>query len=162
MLKEARKTSWSENISDRGMDAKKLYTLICNLTNNNKDIPLQKSQNDEGLFNEFAQYFMSKIKSILNTLDSHPLYKPMRRDVPKLARLSKITEDQVKRIIRSMPLKCCELDVMPTVILKLILLSVITPITKLINESLEKVFADKWKTATIKPLLKKNCHRVDM
>ena len=99
---------------------------------------------------------MSKIKSIRDTLDSHPLYKPTRRVVPKLSRFSKIMEDQVKRIIRSMPSKSCELNVMPLIILKQILPSVITRITKLINGSLEKgVFADKWKTAIIKPLLKK-------
>ena len=68
------------------------YTLINNLTNNNKDNPLQKSESDEGLANEFAQYFMSKIKSIRDTLDSHPLYK-RRMDVPKLSRFSRITED---------------------------------------------------------------------
>ena len=72
------------------MDAKKLYTLINNLTNNTKDNLLPKSQSDEGLANEFAQYFMSKIKSIRDMLDSHPLYKPTRRDVPKLSRFSKI------------------------------------------------------------------------
>ena len=63
MLKEARETPWTEKIRDCGTDAKKLYTLINNLTNNNKDNPLPKSQSDEGLANQFAQYFMSKIKS---------------------------------------------------------------------------------------------------
>ena len=71
------------------MNAKKLYTIINNLTNNTKDNSLPKSQSDEGLANEFAQYFMSKIKSIKDTLDSHPLYKPTRRDVPKLSRFLK-------------------------------------------------------------------------
>ena len=155
MVKEARKATWNEKISDCGMDAKKLYTLINNLTNNNKDNPLPKSQNDQELANELAQYFMIKIKSIRDTLGSHPLYKPTRRDVPKISRFSKIMEDQVKRIIRSMPSKCCELDVIAMIILKQILPSVIIPITKLINESLKKgAFADKWKTFTIKPLLK--------
>ena len=64
MLKEAQKTTWAKKIRDGGTDAKKLYTLINNLTNNNKDNPLPKSQSDEGLANEFAQYFMGKIKSI--------------------------------------------------------------------------------------------------
>ena len=97
----------------------------------------------------------AKIKSIRDMLDSHPLYKPTRREVPKHSRFSKITDDQVENIIRSMQSKC-ELDVMPLTILKQILPSLIMPITKLINESLEKgVFADKWKTANIKPLLKK-------
>ena len=120
------------------MDAKKLYTLINNIANNNKDNPLPKSQNDEELANEFAQYFISRIKSIRDTLYSHPLYKPTRRDVSKLSRSSKITEDQVKRITRSMSSKCCELSVIPLIILKQILRSVTTPITKLINEPLEK------------------------
>ena len=155
MLKETRKAIWTEKISDCGTDAKKSYTLINNLTNNNKDNPLPKSQSDEGLANEFAQYFMSKIKSIRDTLDSHPLYKPTRRDVHELSRLSKIMEDQVKRIIRSMPSKCCEPDVMLLTIFKQILPSVIIPMIKLINDSLEKgVFVDKWKTTIIMPLLK--------
>ena len=145
------------------MDAKKLCTLINNLTTNTKVNPLPKSQSDGGQANGFAQYFMSKIKSIRDTLDSHPLYKPARRDVPKLSRFSKIMEDQIERIIRSMPSKCCECDVMPLEILKQIFPSIITPITKLINKSLEKgVFADKWKTAIIKPLIKKSHLRFDV
>ena len=107
MLKEDRKINWTEKISDCGTDAKKLYTLINNLTNNNKDIPLLKLQIDERLANEFAKYFMSKFKSIRDTLDNHPLYKQTRREVPKLSRLSKVTEDQVEKIIRRMPSKCC-------------------------------------------------------
>ena len=41
MLKEAQKTTWAEKIKDCGTDAKKLYTLINNLINNNKDNPYQ-------------------------------------------------------------------------------------------------------------------------
>ena len=106
---------------------------------------------------------MSKIKLIRDTLDSHPLYKPTRREVPMFSRFSSITEDQVEKIIRSMPSKCCELDVMPPPILKQIMPSIITPITNLKNESLENgIFTNKWRTAIIKPLLKKSRFRVDM
>ena len=99
---------------------------------------------------------MSKIKSIRDSLDSHPLYKPIRREVPKFSRFSRITEDQVEKIMRCMPSKCCELDVMPPKIMKQIIPSIITPITNLINNSLENgVFANNWKMAIIKPLLKK-------
>ena len=99
---------------------------------------------------------MSKIKSIRDSLDGHPLYKPIRREVPKFSRFSRITEDQVEKIMRSIPSKCCELDVMPPKIMKQIIPSIITPITNLINNSLENgVFANNWKMAIIKPLLKK-------
>ena len=47
-------------------------------------------------------------------------------------------EDQIERIVRSISSKYCELDAMPLEILKQILPSVITPITKLVNKSLEK------------------------
>ena len=145
-----------KKIKDCGIDTKKLYTLINNLTNNNKDNPLPESQSDEDLANQFAHYFMSKIKSIRDSLDSHPLYKPAKREVPKFLRFSRITEDQVEKIMRSMPSKCCELYVMPPKIIKQIIPSIITPITNLINNSLENgVFANNWKTAIIKPLLKK-------
>ena len=134
MLKEARKTTWTEKIRDCGTDAKKLYTLTNNLTNNNKDNPLPKSQSDEGPANQFAQYCMSKIKSIRDTLDSNPLHKPKRRDVPKFSKFSRITENQVEKIIRSMPPTCCELDAISPTILKQIVPSIITPVTNLINE----------------------------
>ena len=38
MLKEARKITWTEKICDCGTDAKKLYTLINNLTNKPRTI----------------------------------------------------------------------------------------------------------------------------
>ena len=53
MLREAQKTTWTEKIKDCGTDAKKLYTLINNLTNNNNENPLPKSESDEGLAKEF-------------------------------------------------------------------------------------------------------------
>ena len=143
MLKEAQKTTWAEKIKECGTDAKKLYTLINNLTNNNKDNPLPESQSDEGLANQFAQYVMSKIKAIRDSLGSHPLYKPTRREVPKLSRFSRITEDQVEKIMRSVPSKCCKLDVVAPKIMKQIIPSIITPITNLINNLLEnEVFAN--------------------
>ena len=99
---------------------------------------------------------MSKIKSIRDSLDSHPLYKPIRREVPTFSRFSKMTEDQVEKIMRGMLSKCCELDVIPPKIRKQIIPSIITPITNLINNSLENgIFANNWKMAIIKPLLKK-------
>ena len=52
--------------------------------------------------------------------------------------------------------KSCELDPLPTTVLKEILPSVIGPLTKIINVSLtQRIFADMWKVAVIRPLIKK-------
>ena len=107
--------------------------FINNLTNKNKENPLPESKSDECLANQFGQYFMSKIKSIRDSLDGHPLYKPTRREVPKFSRFSRITEEQVEKIIKGTSSKCCELDVMPPKIMKQIIPSIITTITNLSN-----------------------------
>ena len=50
----------------------------------------------------------------------------------------------------------CELDVVPTTLLTDILPHIIDTLVKIINASLEQgVFAEKWKVATVRPLLKK-------
>ena len=52
--------------------------------------------------------------------------------------------------------KCCELDVLQPTLLKKLLPYIIKPMTYLINASFSNgVFASNWKTAIIKPLLKK-------
>ena len=55
-----------------------------------------------------------------------------------------------------MPVKTCESDAIPTQILKGVLPHIITPLTTLINLSLQEgVFAESWKMAIICPLIKK-------
>ena len=55
-----------------------------------------------------------------------------------------------------MPTKSCELDTIPTKLLNKLLPSIAPFITKLVNVSLCKgVFANNWKIALVKPLLKK-------
>ena len=67
-----------------------------------------------------------------------------------------LMEDKVTKVIMSMASKSCEINPVPTNLLKEILPQVIKPITKIINTSLELgVFASQWKVAIVKPLLKK-------
>ena len=52
--------------------------------------------------------------------------------------------------------KSCELDAIPTTTLKQVLDTIIVPITRIVNVLLENgLFAPKWKTAIVHPLLKK-------
>ena len=58
-------------------------------------------------------------------------------------------------IIKSMVSKSCELDVIPTALLKDILPHIIDTLVKIINASLEQGdFAEKWKVAIVRPLLR--------
>ena len=59
-------------------------------------------------------------------------------------------------IMKPMANKSCELDVVPTTLLKNILPHIIDTLIKIINASLEQgVFAEKWNMAIVRPLLKK-------
>ena len=59
-------------------------------------------------------------------------------------------------VISSLKSKSCELDPIPTTILKVMLPKLLPLITKIVNKSLrEGAFCRDWKTAVVRPLLKK-------
>ena len=66
-----------------------------------------------------------------------------------------MTEKQVSVVIASLKSKSCELDAIPTTILKKMLSDVIPLITKIVNIYLtDGHFCRDWKTAVVRPLLK--------
>ena len=67
-----------------------------------------------------------------------------------------MTENQFELIIKNMMSKHCELDCIPTHVLKEMMPVVLPTITKIVNLSLSMgIFSKQWKTAIVKPLLKK-------
>ena len=108
--------------------------------------PFPDSENDEMLANQFADYFTEKIRAIRVRLEENPTYKPQETAKAFMSKFDRVTESEVAKCIRSMASKSCELDVIPTTILKQVLDTVIIPITSIINVSLEnRIFASKWK-----------------
>ena len=73
-----------------------------------------------------------------------------------LQHLLPMTNKEIEREILSMKNKTCELDTIPTNLLKDILLTVLETITQIVNMSLTTgTFPLDWKTAIIRPLIKK-------
>ena len=133
-----------------------MYTLVNNLTCRRTVTPFPDSENDVTLANEFANYFMEKIRVITSRLEKHPMYKPQETANAFISKFEMVSESEVAECIRSMASKLCELDAIPTRILKQVLNTVIVPITRIVNVSLEEgIFALKWKTAIVRPILKK-------
>ena len=118
--------------------------------------PLPPGKTDDQLAEDFAEFFMSKILTIKDSLVDHPLYRPKPTNIPKFDAFKELREEDVKKLIRKMKTKSCELDILPTNILKEMLEDLLPTITKFINISLTKaIFIDKWKNALVRPLLKK-------
>ena len=157
MIRRAKTHTLSSQVIEAGKDTKKLFRLIDVMTGKNKSNPLPPSRNAEELAEEFATFFINKIRKIREALDTGPKFKPTQKSSSKsLENFTNLTEDEVEKIIMSMPTKSCRLDALPTKVLKDIVIPLLPLLTKIINMLLtEGMFAEEWKVAIIHPLLKK-------
>ena len=146
----------SEKVSGCSQDTKKLYSIVNGLIGRTVENPMPESESDEQLAEDFADYFMEKIKKIWDSLSGYQKYKLNHKSTPTFSAFKPITKEEAAKLIGKMASKSCELDPLPTTLLKEILPSVIGPLTKIINVSLTQgIFADTWKVAVIRPLIKK-------
>ena len=108
------------------------------------------------LADEFAEFFIEKIHRIRQQFTYTDAYISESSDIPHLSQFSPLTEKEVGRVINSMQSKSCELDAIPTSLLKRLIDKCLPHITKIVNISLtEGIFSDKWKVAIVRHLLKK-------
>ena len=157
MLMKSKRDTLKQKVDACGKDTKKLYKLVAELTGTQAENPLPPGKTDQELSEEFADFFISKITKIRDGLAEHPKYIPTStRDIPQMDRFDDLSEEEVGKIIHRMATKSCESDTLPTQFIKEGIETMLPVITKLTNISLRcGVFATKWKTAIIRPLLKK-------
>ena len=69
-----------------------------------KSNPLLPSMSNEELAEEFATFFINKIRKIRDALDTCPKFKPTQHSNSKsFVNFTKLAEDEVEKIIMSMP-----------------------------------------------------------
>lgn len=147
---------YSSKVEQYKGDAKSLYKLVFSLTGAESENPLPEDKNDRDLAEEFADFFIGKIENIRSSLAHHPNYKPTYRHCSQLTEFESYEEEEVKGLIEELNTKSCELDVLPTSVLKRFTSVLLPLLTKLVNISLrEGVFPKQWKCAIIRPLIKK-------
>ena len=138
-------------------DIRKLYQITNEMTGSVSINPLLECTNHEELANEFADFFLEKIVNIRKLfLNENIMEFSVKESVPQFISFSPMTEKQVRGIISDMKTKSCELDPIPTRIIKDNLDLFLPLLTKLVNLSLHGgKFHDDWKCAIVRPLLKK-------
>ena len=100
---------------------------------------------------------MNKMQKIRNNLTENPVHQPTGKSIPSLTKFRTFTQTEVRKIIFSLKTKSCKLDILPTKLLKECIDSILPTIISLVNFSLRGgVFASRWKTSIIRPLLKKS------
>ena len=156
-LNNSKKTNIRKQITDCSDDSKKLYSLATNLTNKPEPQKWPTHNTKEDLAKDFMHFFQNRILQIRELFNGTTQYEAIiDTSVPLLRKFAPLMEKQTALIIKQMKSKSCELDDIPTNILKEILPAVCPLITKIVNTSLTGgEFSTKWKTAVVRPLIKK-------
>ena len=135
-LQSAKREILSNKILDCGNDTRNLYALICSLTGEpNNTNPLPECDNYEQLADDFADDFMTKIKSIHDNLDLFPKYDPPLRLTPRLTQFNGLTMGEVQEMMNNMQAETCDSDPIPTKVFKEMLPLLIEQITDIISIS---------------------------
>ena len=162
MLKFKKYACLHKIIKTNSNNTRKLYKLVSELTGSNKPNPMPDAQSDKDLAKSFAQFFRQKIDKIRQQFNHIPQYIVPPRDTPVLKSFTKIAEHDLLKLIREMPTKTCESDIIPTRLLKEVLPTIIPSLTKIANLSTSKgVFSETQKSATVKPLIKSQSKGTD-
>jgi hypothetical protein len=122
-------------------------------------LPPNKSPKEQA--NSFNDYFKCKIENIRSTFDndieSAMNYDSKPEGVTPLVAFTPISEEAIRKIILSQANKSCESDPIPTSLLKSCLDDLLPIVTRIVNLSITSgQFPEIYKTAIVKPLLKKD------
>lgn len=161
LLKIAKRNYYRRTISEYACNPKKLWNVLSSLLGRGKCSTLPQSLNDASLSASFADFFDNKVKrlsaSLLSRLNigaSPHVVPPLQP--PLLSFLSDASENEVLAAINRSSNAFMDSDILPTKYMKLCLPVLITPITHMVNLSLQQgEFPNKFKTAVVRPLLKK-------
>ena len=127
-----------QKIQDNHHDPKKLWRVLGDVLHR---LPAKMLPNPPRLLaNRFVDFFTEKIEKIHSTFPTSLKSQHISPDSPPqvLSTFSTVTEDQVTKIIMDSPSKSCSLDPWPTFLVLDYLDILITPITSIINASLEQ------------------------
>lgn len=151
---------YTDQVSQCGRDQKKLFRVTKKLLGDTGKVTLPSHTSAKALADQFTNFFTNKIATIREGIKSSQTQSAMERDTPfsgsQLTEFHPVTEIQVKKLVCNAPTKSCELDALPTWLLKQAVDPLISLITATVNKSLSTAQVPaSYKKAVVRPLLKK-------
>ena len=144
-------TFWLETVNSCGRNSRELWRVVDALL---QPPPQRTSENLSA--DHFAQYFRGKVDSIRSSTASADPPVLVTRDVPPLSCFRPATVPEIIKLLKDTPAKSCELDPVPTWLLKQLASYIAPTISRLCNLSMKSgVFPAQLKQARVLPLLKK-------
>ncbi len=161
MVKRAKSEFYTSLVSESKNNPKALFKVLDGLLHRNQEMPLPPHDSAAGLASQFAEYFSGKIDKVRTELND--MQKEDGCELPEerkyhtiLSEFTPTTKDEIRQILMKAPTKSCNLDPMPTRLLKSCMDEVIPLLTKIVNLSfLTSIMPDSLKSAALTPLLKK-------
>ena len=108
-------------------NSKEIYSICNNLLGYNMPLPLPDYTNPAKLAQSFNNFFTDKIDKIMAVIDNRNkntltvlahLWELDEQSTSTLTCFRDMTEDEIKKIIMHSPSKSCDLDLLPTILLK--------------------------------------------
>ena len=146
-------------IRDNDHDPQKLWRVLGDVLHRLPTKMLPSINPPRLLADRFVESFSEKIEKISSTFPISQKSQHIAPDSPPpvLSTFSTVTEDQVTKIIMKSPSKSCSLDPWPTFLVLDYLDILITPISLIINASLEQAKCPNFcKQAHVTHILKKS------
>ena len=161
VIDEAKKDYFQDKITSSTSQGA-LYDSLNQLLFKKKSTCLPDSEDSKQLADDMADFFSGKVQRIRDTLEKgrqEVASRPHTANPCSISTFSSfplVTEEDVKKIVVSLPPKSCSSDPIPTLLLKECIDQLIPSITKIINLSLtSSKVPSKYKKAVISPLIKK-------
>ena len=156
LLAQSKQEYYSRKISECGNDPKRFYGLTNRLLGKNQESSLPASVCDA---------FVGNIQSIRTRIQESNQTSDMKSDVLSadvrfsgwpLTDFTEASTEEVRKLLSSSPSKSCELDPIPTFLLKQCTGAIVPAITTIVNKLLcEDEVPSDFKQAIVRPLLKK-------
>ena len=125
MIKEAKIDYYSSQVNESAGNQTKLFEVIDNLLHKSKIPVLPSSDSDELLAIKFSEFFHQKIENIRKTFNTsssnispHVTLNSSHLQMPKLCSFTPTNVEEIKKVIMKSPSKSCELDALPTSLIK--------------------------------------------
>ncbi len=150
----------SEIIGAKG-NQRKLYSIIQELASVNKDNPLPDYTCIKELADQFGDFFIRKIEDIRSDIESQECSFHITDDqsVPDstFSSFKLLSEEEVRKLVFGSKSTSCDLDPIPTSLLKDCIDTILPVLTKMVNISLQTgIFPEEWKLALVIPLIKQH------
>ena len=157
---KAKQSHVKSKIEENKNNPKQLHSIMNGLMRQSNCVaPLPSCQNLQELAERFSQFFEDKILKLRNELDSSSLGQSFEEQTTThcLEEFQPTTSEEIVKVLTESPNKSCELDKVPTWMLKTFLKELAPALTSIVNESLSiSDIPKQFKHALVRPLIKKS------